>query len=78
MPNDSGPNPPRSLADRIAVMDQALTVKKLAYLLNWCPTSLYDRARSGRMGRAVIRSGGKVRFDPYWTAQWLRGEEGQL
>ena len=66
---------PKSIADRIEAMDHALKVKELAFMLSWSPTLLYQRARDGRMGRAVIRVGGTVRFDPYWTAQWLRGLE---
>jgi hypothetical protein len=70
--NSATPETPRSIADRIEAMDHALRVSELAGLLSWSPSLLYDRARSGRMGRAVIRVGGTVRFDPYWTAQWLR------
>jgi hypothetical protein len=62
----------RSLADRIEAMDHALKVKELAAILSWSPTLLYNRARTGCMGRAVIRVGGTVRFDPWLTAQWLR------
>jgi hypothetical protein len=65
---------PKSLADRIEEMDHALKVKELAALLSWSPTLLYNRAREGRMGRAVIRVGGTLRFDPYYTAQWLRDQ----
>jgi hypothetical protein len=66
---------PRSIADRIEAMDHALKVKELSRLLSWSPALLYQRARDGRMGRSVIRIGGTVRFDPYWTAQWLRSLE---
>jgi hypothetical protein len=66
------PQQPVTIADRIEAMDHALRVKELAVLLSWSPTLLYQRARSGRMGRAVIRMGGTVRFDPALTAQWLR------
>ncbi len=68
--------PPRSLADRIESSDHALRTKDLAALLGWSQSALYALARSGRMGRAVIRNGGKVRFDPYWTAVWLREQVG--
>jgi hypothetical protein len=63
---------PVTIADRIEAMDHALKVKELASILSWSPTLVYERARSGRMGRAVIRTGGTVRFDPALTAQWLR------
>jgi len=62
----------RSIADRIEIIDHLLRPRELASLLSWSQTLLYQRARSGRMGRAVIRSGGTVRFDPHWTAEWLR------
>jgi hypothetical protein len=64
--------PPVTIADRIEAMDHALRVKELASILSWSPALVYTRARSGRMGRAVIRSGGTIRFDPALTAQWLR------
>lgn len=70
------PEGPKSLADRIEAMDHALRAKELADLLSWSPTNLYNRARSGCMGRAVIRIGGTIRFDPYWTAAWLREMSG--
>jgi hypothetical protein len=66
---------PKSLADRIEAISHALTARELSALLSWSPTLLYNRARSGGMGRAVIRVGGTVRFDPYWTAHWLRSME---
>lgn len=66
------PHGPRSIADRIEAMDHALKVKELAPLLSWSPALVYERARSGRMGRGVIRAGGTIRFDPVLTAQWLR------
>jgi hypothetical protein len=68
------PDTPKSIADRIEAMDHALKVQELASLLSWSPTLLYNRARCGRMGRAVIRIGGTVRFDPALTAQWLRSQ----
>ncbi len=68
--------PPRSLAERIEGSHHAWRAKDLAALLAWSQSTLYDLARSGRMGRAVIRCEGKVRFDPYLTAQWLRRQEG--
>jgi predicted DNA-binding transcriptional regulator AlpA len=76
MTNIAHSTPPRSLADRIESIDHALRIKDLADLLAWSQSTLYDLARSGRMGRAVIRCEGKVRFDPYLTAQWLRRQEG--
>jgi hypothetical protein len=65
---------PKSIADRIEATEHALRVKELAELLSWSPTLVYNRARSGRMGHAVIRVGGTVRFDPFWTAKWLRDQ----
>lgn len=70
LPDD--PHGPKSIADRIEVMDHALRVKELAAVLSWSPALVYGRARSGRMGRGVIRAGGTIRFDPALTAQWLR------
>jgi len=63
-----------SLADRIEAIDHAIRVKELAALLDCSSTNLYNRAREGRMGRAVIRFGGTIRFDPHWTAEWLRSQ----
>jgi len=73
-PPQKNPDVPRSLADRIEAMDHALKVRELAVILSWSPTLVYNRARTGRMGRAVIRVGGTVRFDPALTAQWLRSQ----
>jgi hypothetical protein len=71
-PAQKNPDTPKSIADRIEAMDHALKVKELASILSWSPTLVYDRARTGRMGRGVIRTGGTVRFDPFLTAEWLR------
>ena len=49
-----------SLVDRVQSMDHVLTFKVLAYLLSCCPISFYDCARSGRIGRAGIRSASRV------------------
>lgn len=62
-----------SLADRIDAMDHALTVKELAPLLSVSSTSLYNRAREGRI--PSYRIGGSVRFDPHTVAEWLRAQE---
>ena len=62
-----------SLADRIDAMDHALTVKELGALLRVSPTSLYNRAREGRI--PSYRLGGSVRFDPHAVAEWLRDQE---
>lgn len=67
---------PIPLADRIEAIDHALTVAELSQLLSWSQSLLYTRARSGRMGPAVIRDGGTVRFDPFWVAVWLRAQSG--
>jgi hypothetical protein len=76
MPSYSGgQDVPKSIADRIEAMDHALRVKELAQILSWSPSLVYTRARSGRLGRAVIRVGGTLRLDPYWTAQWLREQD---
>jgi hypothetical protein len=64
--------PAQSIADRIEASDHALTVQELSALYSTSPSWWYQRARSGRMGRAVIRIGGTVRFDPVLTGQWLR------
>ncbi len=69
-PND--PHRPKSIAERIEAMDHALRMKELAAILSWSPALVYGRARSGRMGRGVIRAGGTIRFDPVLTAEWLR------
>jgi hypothetical protein len=62
-----------SLADRIEAIDHAIKVKELAPLLNCSPTNLYNRAREGRLGpKMVLRWGATIRFDPHWTAEWLR------
>jgi excisionase family DNA binding protein len=61
------------LADRIDAMDHALTVKELAPLLSVSPTSLYNRAREGRI--PSYRIGGCVRFDPHAVAEYLRCQE---
>jgi excisionase family DNA binding protein len=62
-----------SIADRLDLMDRALTVKQLAPLLNVSFTSLYNRAREGRI--PSYRIGGSVRFDPHTVAEWLRAQE---
>ena len=62
-----------SIADRLDLMDHALTVKQLAPLLNVSLTSLYNRAREGRI--PSYRIGGSVRFDPHTVAEWLRAKE---
>jgi excisionase family DNA binding protein len=62
-----------SIADRIDAMGHALTVKELAPLLNVSSTSLYNRAREGRI--PSYRLGGSVRFDPHAVAEWLRAQE---
>lgn len=67
---------PKSIADRIEATEHALRVKELADLLSWSPALVYNLARSGRMGRPVIRVGGTVRFDPLWTAKTLREQTG--
>jgi len=74
--SSDGQDVPKSIADRIEGTGRALRVKELAELLSWSPTLVYNRARSGRMGRSVIRVGGTVRFDPFWTAKWLRDQMG--
>lgn len=70
------PDGPRSIADRIEAADHALTVKELSTLYRSSRSWWYQRARTGRMGRAVIRVGGTVRFDPVLTAAWLRSQSG--
>jgi iron only hydrogenase large subunit-like protein len=75
MPLPPGSDRPKSIADRIEAIDHALTTKELAHMLRVSGSSLYARAREGRMGRAVIRFGGTIRFDPVYTAQWLRSME---
>jgi hypothetical protein len=71
-PSHMNPDHPMSIVDRIEAMDHALTVKELSVLHRSSPSWWYQRARSGRMGNAVIRVGGTVRFDPVLTARWLR------
>ena len=62
-----------SIADRIDAIDHALTVKELAPLLNVSTTSLYCKARAGRIPSYPL--GGSVRFDPHAVAEWLRAQE---
>jgi hypothetical protein len=41
-------------------MDQAYAAKLPAHSLSWCPSTVPDCVRAGQIGRAVIRSAGKV------------------
>ena len=67
-PTQKSPNTPKSTADRIEAMDHALKVSELASSLSWSPSLVCTLARSG----AVIRTGGTLRFDRFYTAEWLR------
>lgn len=58
------------LAGRIAALPGALSVPKLATLLGFSRSAIYEMAQSGRIPH--IRIGSSIRFDPALTAQWLR------
>ena len=61
---------PLDIASYIEDLDRALTACELAKLLGVAKSTLYDRAKSGRIPH--IRLGTSIRFDCYEIARWLR------
>ncbi len=62
--------PIKSLADHIAGMRKALTVKQVAELLAMSPRTVQQWAKNGRL--PAIRHGSLTRFDPIQLARWVR------
>ena len=60
----------RDLPSRVAAHPGALSVPKLAMLLGFSRSAVYEMAQTGRIPH--IRIGSSIRFDPAVTAQWLR------
>lgn len=69
-------SPPRDavgdIPSQVERMRHALTVKELSGMLGQGKTVMYERVSAGRI--PYYRIDGSIRFDPYLTAQWLRGK----
>ncbi|HEX4007237.1 MAG TPA: helix-turn-helix domain-containing protein [Acidobacteriaceae bacterium] len=62
---------PRDLASIIQQHSGALTVPRVADLLGFGRTAIYDLVAAGRIPH--FRIGASIRFDPFTLAEWLRG-----
>jgi excisionase family DNA binding protein len=70
MKTPPGPTELTSIAEEIRATKGALTIPRLAQLLNMSPRSLYDHVDRGTL--PAYRIGTSVRLDPKATADWLQ------
>lgn len=60
----------KSIEDRLAEFDRAMTAEDVATLFSLTPDTIYKHARSGMI--PSFRIGTAVRFDPKRLLEWFR------
>lgn len=60
----------KSIEDRIAEFDRAMTVEEVAALFALHPDTIYKQARRGAI--PCFRVGKAVRFDPWRLLEWYK------